>query len=84
MLEGTGMEAAQIISPSPRARNLFNSMVIEAKNYESSTVIHLPIEKTLELAVTRIENGSRDTSEVNELVREGWIRPHPDGGWLLS
>lgn len=69
------------ITPSPEARALFSNMVARAT---SGRVLHLPMTRTLELAVERRRAGQHDTEEVRELQQEGWIKQARDGGWLIA
>lgn len=65
------------ISPSKSARELFNYMSARAEDGV------LNMQETLRLAADRGREGRDDHAAVEELCREDWIRPSPDGGWML-
>lgn len=67
------------IVPSSEARILFGQMVAR-----SNPNLVLTLACTLKLAADRKQAGHlRDGGEVDELVSEGWIGAHPNGGWML-
>jgi hypothetical protein len=68
------------IHPSAEARHLFGQMVAR-----SDDNLILPLASVLQLAVDRKLAGHAPQAEpeVDELMAEGWIEAHPDGGWAL-
>jgi hypothetical protein len=80
------MATAALVTPSPQARTLFNTMALVAQPYEEDDLIlHVDLAAAVSLACRRQRNGlSSDAGdEVAELLDQAWIREAPDGGWLL-
>lgn len=83
---GLDMATAALVSPSPQARTLFNTMALVARPYaEDDLVLHVDLPTVVSLACRRQREGqSTEAGEVAELLDQAWIRPAPDGGWLLT
>src|SRR3954470_23132652 len=75
--QGEAMTTSAI--PSPPACDLYVQMSLHA-----DPLGHLSLVDTLDLALERAESGViSDTSEVYELVTQGWIACAEDGGWTI-
>jgi hypothetical protein len=62
-------------------------MAVSARPYEGDTeILHVSLTDTLVIACRRARHGqgASATDEVSELLDEAWIKPAPDGGWLLT
>lgn len=78
------------IKPSSTARLLYCRMVAKAndlKNFsEGIEKLYLPLDGALSLSIElRNENKDPDApKDITELLKEGWIAAHNDGGWKLT
>lgn len=74
------MAVTERIKPSPKARQLFNKMVVFTIDG------HLTLGQALALGIKLHRSGedAQAGREVAELVQEEWIRPAEDGGWHLG
>jgi hypothetical protein len=76
------------LKPSAEARKLYNQMVAKAgtdtDNYGNK--LYLSLHKTISLEIDRKKKGldSKCDSLLYDLVSEGWVDVHEDGGWKLS
>ncbi len=69
------------VTPSPTARRLFNRMVNRSDEHGC-----LSINASFLLGVELGREGGdpQATTEITELVKEHWIVPQREGGWLLD
>lgn len=75
------------IKPSSTARLLYSRMVAKANDLsKSSEELYLPLDGALSLSID-LRNENKDPNaplDITELLEEGWIAAHNDGGWKLT
>jgi hypothetical protein len=78
------------IKPSATARLLYCKMISKANELKNSSEelekLYLPLDGAISLSID-LRNDNKDPNapkDITELLEEGWIAAHNDGGWELT